>query len=510
MATSNAATSAHTPAGEVRRRNLWQDTRLSAALAAAIAALSGVIVGQTMPYGPATAQQVLVTMAGCFVVGLAAGLLTRSRWSILLAPLVHMIALEIARIDAIGPTVDAPRFNEMWGIVALVLGRGIYAILALFPIMLGVAYGVWLARRQTQRRPGWLAILSTIVLLALAVAFARPASVPQITGADGKPLPGSIAALEKVKLGGQDQWILLRGQSVDRPVMLYLAGGPGQSDLAWPPVLFRDLEQDMVIVTWDQRGTGKSYVSLDPSSTYTLDRAVSDTIELTEYLSRRFGEQKIYLLGESWGTTLGVLAAQRRPDLYHAFIGSGQMVSQRETDRRLYYELLDLAQHTNDTALAGKLRSYGEPPYQGIWGNAFVMGYYDALGSSYSPPQSYIERSESSGVGPVGMMAPGYTLIERVNVLRGLMDMFAVMYPQIQGVDFRRDVTQLETPVYIFDAEHELAARRDLALEWFSMLQSPRKQLFTMENAGHAAAFEEFETFRRIMVETIIPQTYKQ
>lgn len=506
MITTSAPVNAHN--GTRNLGLLWHNSRLALAIAAAVAALSGAFVGRAMPYGPATSHQVLLTMAGCFLVGLIAGLLMRSRWALLLAPLVHMIALEIARVDAVGPTVDALRLNEMWGIVALVLGRGVYTVLALFPMLLGAAYGVWLARRQVQRRPGWLAIVSTIVLAALAVAFARPASVPQITGADGKPLPGSIAALENVKLGGQDQWILMRGQSVDKPVMLYLAGGPGQSDLAWPPVLFRDLEDDLVIVCWDQRGTGKSYVSLDPSSTYTLERAVADTIELSEYLRQRFGEQKIYLIGESWGTTLGVLAVQKRPDLYHAFIGSGQMVTQRETDRRLYYDVLDLAKRNGDEALAAKMRGYGEPPYQGIWGNAFVMGYYDALGSPYSPPQSYTDRSSTAGVGPLGAFAPGYTLIDSVNVLRGLMDMFAVMYPQIQGVDFRRDVTRLEVPVYVIDAAHELAARRDLALEWFSMLQSPRKQLFTMPSAGHAAAFEEFEAFQRIMVETILPQTY--
>jgi len=106
-------------------------------------------------------------------------------------------------------------------------------------------------------------------------------------------------------------------------VLLYLAGGPGQSDLGYTRAYMTELEDDFVFAVWDQRGTGKSYPSLDPAETLTLERAVLDTIELSSYLADRFGQQKIYLMGSSWGTTLGVLAVQQRPDLFHAWIGTG-------------------------------------------------------------------------------------------------------------------------------------------------------------------------------------------
>ena len=108
-------------------------------------------------------------------------------------------------------------------------------------------------------------------------------------------------------------------------------------------MLLEPLTADFVVAVWDQRGSGKSYGALDPTSSLTLQQAVADTVELSEYLRTRFGEQKIYLLGESWGTTLGVLAVQDRPDLFHAYIGSGQMVSQRETDRIIWRDLLAYA-----------------------------------------------------------------------------------------------------------------------------------------------------------------------
>ena len=119
-----------------------------------------------------------------------------------------------------------------------------------------------------------------------------------------------------------------------------------------------------------------------------------------------------------------------------------------------------------------------------------------------------MDRGNAAGIGPYGVLASEYNLIEKFNVLRGLIDMFTVMYPQLQEIDFRRDVQQLDVPVYILDGAAELAARRDLTHEWFNALQSPTKRMFTIENAAHSVAFEQFEQFGTIMRETVLPATY--
>jgi proline iminopeptidase len=145
---------------------------------------------------------------------------------------------------------------------------------------------------------------------------------------------------------------MIRGRSTSLPVLLHLAGGPGGTDIG-AMRLDTGLEQHFVVATWDQRGTGKSYPAFDPAATLTLEQVVADTIEVTEYLAARFGVERIYIAGQSWGTIPATLAVQRRPELYHAFIGTGQMVDIRETDRLFYEDTLGVG------ALARRHRARG-------------------------------------------------------------------------------------------------------------------------------------------------------
>ena len=323
-------------------------------------------------------------------------------------------------------------------------------------------------------------------MAALAVAIAWPASTPPVLGPDGRPVPGSIAELATVRLGGVDQTVMIRAANPDAPVLLYLAGGPGQSDLALTRVAAEPWVDDVVFVDWDQRGTGKSYAALEPSRSLTLEQAVADTIELTEILRDRFDERRIYLMGESWGSILGVLAVQRRPDLYYAWIGSGQMVDVVETDRRVYRDLVDYAARTGDGALAAKLAEIGEPPYRDIpWANANLLAWYEYLYAPYTPSPGYLARGEAGGLDPFGILGSEYNLVEKTTVLRGLIDTFALLYPQLYGIDFRRDVARLEVPVYMLDGAAELEGRRDLALEWFEGLTAPSKTRITFDGAAH-------------------------
>lgn len=474
-----------------------------------------------MPRGPVTAAQALALMGTGIVVGLAAGFILHSRWAMVLVPAVHVGTFELGRLGAHGPTVDGVHPDTTFGILGFLVSRGFYGLAGVLPMLVAAAYGAALARRlngTSSRHVGLLRRMGVyarrgvtglvaVGILSLAVVIARPASVPPIRDASGNSVPGSIASLEKVKIGGVDQWIEIRAWSADKPVLLSIPGGPGQSDLAVSRPSLGELAKDFVVVSWDQRGIGKSYPSFDPAA-ITTERAVADAIELTNYLRNRFDERKIYLFGESGGSVIGVLAVQQHPELYHAWIGSGQMVNLRETDRLIYDDLLAYAARTGDTKIADKLHGYGPPPYADVWAYGYVMSQYEKLEGDYDPPAVYTDAYEKAGVGFFGVMGSEYTLVDKMNIFRGLIDGFGVLYPQWQRIDFRRTANRLQVPVYIFTGDHELAARRDLALEWFHGLQAPTKRLYQYSDGGHATAFEHFRDFHRIMMKTVVPETY--
>lgn len=460
---------------------------------------AGLLSGAVLPLGPTGAEQAIALMLGGAATGALAGLGMRSRWAMLLAPAAYLVALETSRGAGLVPSVGEVRLDSGHGVLAFLLGRVIPAGLAVLPMMLGADWAADHVSRDHRGRPRARQIVAAIILAAVAGLIARPASAPPVTGTDGRPVAGSVAELVQVRLGGHDQWIQVRGASRDLPVLLYLSGGPGQSDLAYSRVLLEELTRDFLVVGWDQRGAGKSYPSLDPAG-LTLDRAVADAVELAQYLCSRYGQEAVVVMGESWGSLLGVLAVQREPRLFRAFVGSGQMVNVLETDLRIYDDLLELAERTGNTGLSSRLRASGPPPYDGALDYAFVMAHYPLLEGGYLPPARYRERGERSGIGPMGLLGQEYGGLEKVNVLRGLLDMFSVLYPQLQGVDLRRDAARLEVPVILLEGSHELAARTEPAREWFETLQAPRKQLHTLPDSGHSVAFEQADELHRILL----------
>jgi proline iminopeptidase len=485
----------------------------------AVSGLSGLCVGLTMPRGPVTSGQALALLVVSVVVGFVAGWALRSRWAMLIAPVAQIVVFELTRLGASGPTVDGISVDGFFGPLAFIVGRGFYGLVGTLPVIVAAAYGSAFARRSTaqpeRRLPSRIGLyfrrgvtaLATLAVLGLVYLLLTPASVPPIRGANGKVVPGSAASLEKVQINGSAQWIEIRAWSPNKPVLLSIPGGPGQSDLALSRPTLGTLAKDFVVVSWDQRGIGKSYASYDPTKLNTK-QAVADTIAMTNYLRKRFAERKIYLFGESGGSIIGILAVQQHPALYHAWIGSGQMVDPLQTDRLIYRGLLAYAAKHHDSGLASKLRGYGAPPYKSVYAYGYVMSQYDKLAGDYTEPKAYTDALDKAGVGSFGVLGSEYTLPEKMNVLRGLLDVFSVMYPRWQTIDFGRTAEQLKVPVYIFTGKHELAARRDLALSWFRRLHAPIKRLYDYPDAGHATAFEHFQDLHRIMVKTVLPATY--
>lgn len=496
---------------------LWRDRRIGVAAAVAVAVGFGLLAGWLTPRGPVTIAQALTAMIAGLAVGAAAGFLLRSRWGMVLAPLVFVATFELVRWGADGPTVDAPDLSSLLGTLVAAVGRGFQGILTLVPMILGAALGAAIARRvrgeiadhaNSLGRTGAMtrrtvAVVVAVGLMALGLFVARPGATAAIVGPDGQPLPGSVAEITRSAIGGHDLSMMIRGDDVTNPVLLFLAGGPGGAEFGAMRRHGEALEADFVVVTLDQRGTGSSYDQIEPTSSLTLQDAVDDVVGVTDYLRERFGQEKVYLVGQSWGTTLGVLAVQEHPEQFHAFVGVGQMVSQLATDLIFYQDTLAWASSNGNTELVAELEAMGPPPWADYLNYSVVLAGYEQ--EVY--PYDHSVNAEGAGQMTENLPVGEYGLLDTVNLARGLADSFALMYPQLQTIDFRSDVPSLDVPVYLVEGRYEPRGRADLAEQWFSSLQAPSKQWIEFPTSGHRPLFEQPELFAQVMTQNVVAST---
>ena len=301
------------------------------------------------------------------------------------------------------------------------------------------------------------------------VAFTQfTASTPRIEAEN------SIAELTELELNSRKQWISLRGWDKTKPVLLFLAGGPGGTHMAAVRHELAELEKHFVVVGWDQPGSGKSYYA-EKTANITVDTYVQDGHALTEYLKERFSQEKIYLVGESWGSALGIFLAYKYPQSYHALIGTGQMIDFAETERMDYAKALEIAENDGDAALVEKLKANGEPPYYGkdvTWKSAVYLNYLSGIMASnpkiHNPGYNTFRDIAS----------PEYGLLDKINYARGIINTFNHVYQQLYNIDMRTDYIKLDVPVYFFLGRHDINAPTVLVEEYERILTLPTRVLY--------------------------------
>ena len=163
-------------------------------------------------------------------------------------------------------------------------------------------------------------------------AIGLVAAAPTLLAAPVSAKARSVDETGFVQIGGIDQWIGIQGKDARNPVILYLHGGPAE---AQSPFLrqFIPWETDFTVVNWDQRGSGRTYGKYGSSTPgmstpeLALDRLREDAREVAEYARKRLSKKRIILVGQSWGAELGLQVVKRWPELFYAFVGTGQPVS---------------------------------------------------------------------------------------------------------------------------------------------------------------------------------------
>lgn len=386
-------------------------------------------------------------------------------------------------------------------------------ICMIFLIVAEIIWGIhWILKKrnktlssksQVRLKRNTMLLIVTIILMGGLMTYSQlTASTPKIKDENGNVMENSIANLESVDLNDRSEWISMRGQNKNNPVLLFLAGGPGGSQMAAVRHELSELEKHFVVVVWEQPGSGKSYSA--GNENLTVNTYIEDGLALTEYLRNRFNHEKIYLVGESWGSALAVFLVSKSPDYYHAVIGTGQMVDFLETESLDYDKAIEIATEKGDKDKISKLKENGRPPYYGsdvTWKSAEYLNYL----SSYMNSNPKIQNSGYQTFRDI--FSSEYSIIDKINYLRGIVNTFNYVYPQLYDIDLRTDYSKIDVPIYFFLGRHDINAPTSLVENYLNVLEAPHKEIIWFENSGHSPWINESDRFVRELI-SISKQKY--
>jgi len=293
-----------------------------------------------------------------------------------------------------------------------------------------------------------------------------------------------------VRIGGIDQWIQIRGEDRDNPMLLVLHGGPG-----WPNATFtlplRSWEKHFTVIQGDHRGASKTLGRNGKagSGEMTFDRRVSDAIELTKFLCQYLHKDKVIVLAESMGTLTGVPLVKRRPDLFSAFVVTDLYVDMARNEALKYQMTLERVRAAGNSKAVTALEQIGADPTRWDLQDWNVnMGW--AFKTNMPTP-----NLDSTLLLPLVLSSPIYTLRDIYTLFVGFQSSTAQMFEEIMAYDARRLGTRFEVPFYLFQGDTDVITLTTLAEEYFNEVEAPTKSLALIKNAGHFAAFSQPDQF---------------
>lgn len=307
-----------------------------------------------------------------------------------------------------------------------------------------------------------------------------------------------------IQLGGVEQHIRVRGTRVENPVILFLHGGPGVCDRHWVLKYQSGLADVCTLVCWDQRGAGKSYNKEQAARKMSLETVASDACELIEYLSETFGQEKIIIVGHSWGSVLGVLVSQRIPQRIAAYVGMGQVVDFAENEDLAYQFVWEEATRRNDKKALRDLERIGKPE-RGNYGsldNLIVQRNYMSKygGGTYGKSESAL----SSLIFPL-LQSPEYTLLDLYKYAKGSFYCLGEIWEEmVEVINFKESATELAVPVFLTEGRHDQNTPCSIAEAWFDTLEAPYKEWIWFEESAHSPIKEEPELWAKAIRERVL------
>jgi proline iminopeptidase len=301
----------------------------------------------------------------------------------------------------------------------------------------------------------------------------------------------AVERLEKVTIGGIDQWVSIRGKDVRNPVLLLIHGGPGYVSMPMSWWFTRGWEEYFTVVQWDQRGAGKTYLLNDPAvigPTMTRERMLADAEEMTTWVRHELGKEKIFVLGHSWGSYLGLELAKRHPDWLHAYIGVGQLTDGPESERRGWRFTMDAARRAGNAEAVDQLQAIAPyfPPGQkaSLKDILTQRKWLDSYGGVMA------HRDGNSAESDLVDLSPDYSSEEIAHIWDGNHFSEHYLLAEVLSLDLT-EIRQLNCPLIIFAGRYDVNVNSEVAAAWFAKVHAPSKQFIWFENSAHLPMTEE-------------------
>jgi pimeloyl-ACP methyl ester carboxylesterase len=310
-------------------------------------------------------------------------------------------------------------------------------------------------------------------------------------------MAGSIADIAYRRLGGLDQWVMIRGESVANPPLILLHGGPGFSETSFFRHFNAPLERSFTAVYWDQRGAGKSYNRAIPRSSMTVEQFISYLDELVEVARDRLNKARVAIFGHSWGSALGVLYAARFPEKVQAYVGSGQIGDWPAAELASYEWALAEARRRRNRGAVRKLLTIGPPPYpaSAVFTERTLVSRFEGQ----MRPRA-LWRNARAVLG--GQDSSIFELPGGWRAFRFSMD---AMWPEVSRLNLIELVPALQIPVFLFVGRKDHFVPPETSVAYLNALTAPSKTIVTFEHSGHEPFVDEPDKFNAAMAELVRP-----
>jgi pimeloyl-ACP methyl ester carboxylesterase len=300
-----------------------------------------------------------------------------------------------------------------------------------------------------------------------------------------------------IHLGGIEQWVTIRGEDRQNPVLLFVHGGPGDVTNPWSFAYFAAWEKRFTVVQWDERGAGRTFRKTGRSvaSTMTVDRMAQDGIELSEFLRKHLTKNRIVVVAHSFGSILGLQMVQARPDLFYAYVGTGEVADETKNYSVAYAALLGKAQSTGNQQAINELRRIGPPPY--------------ANGEGYQVQRKWSNLFEGADrflYGTIGLtlVAPGGSVQDLYDSLDGQNLSSDRLVPQTRSSTSTDLGLDFQVPMFFFQGTEDFTSPTALARQYLGQIKAPLKK-FVPIDGGHFAVFMHSDQFLEKLVALVRP-----